>query len=566
MSNWRTPPEPIPESQIAARHEADVVVVGLGYAGTTALRAAAEGGAKVIGIEQMTKEKFSTWGKDIGHINSKFLAGRGVPAVDPIEYFNEWMRRAGGRANPELVMKFCKNCGDTFDWYIDMLEDTSYINVAFWPTGSKFDGEIAGYKFWPGTAQIMSAPPTPPAGEEDALGEAGRHDGPPPEMPGEGPTGVAGGSPPPGFSNPDQPDSTAVCRMNQDKAVALGAELYFGVEAMQLTMDNGRVTGVIGKTKDGTYELYSAAKTVILAAGGFGGNKEMVEELIHDVQELYREGDGSRRFGMGRSGRGIQLGIWAGGVLEAGPIPTMGGNFNTHRGLNGTFGILWLDPYGKRYCNEAFGDPVLTGMPGNQVKRGDFYNIFDSDVYEDLQWAPPAHESYDCSQRGAKEQLESAMKKAMEAGKGGCVVRAPGSSVRIVGGNTMDELLDNAELTGEVRENVRASIERYNELCRKGRDEDFGKDAKLLRPLDKWPLFLQFQKYDNRLMCTVGGLLTDGDQRVLDKNFDPIPGLMATGNNCGRRYGPQYSTPTSGVSIGICITLGREAGKFAASL
>jgi hypothetical protein len=152
----------------------------------------------------------------------------------------------------------------------------------------------------------------------------------------------------------------------------------------------------------------------------------------------------------------------------------------------------------------------------------------------------------------------------MAAGKGGVVIRAPGGSVRIVGGNNMEELLDNAELTGSVRDNVRASIERYNELCRLGRDEDFGKDAKLLRPLDKWPLFLQFQHYDNRLMCTVGGLLTDEDQRVLDKNFDPIPGLMATGNTCGRRFGPQYSTPTAGVSIGICITLGREAGKFAA--
>ena len=561
MSNWRTPPPPIPESEIATRHAADVVVVGLGYAGTTALRAAAEAGAKVIGLEQMTEERFTTWGKDIGHINSKFLASRGVPTVDPIAYFNEWMRRAGGRANPGLVMKFCQNCGDAFDWYIDMLEDTSYINVAFWPSGRKFDGEIAGYKFWPGTAQIMSPMPPPPADMEGPGGPEEEFDG----LMDDGEGGFS--APPPHNmpSDPEHPDSAAVCRLNQKKAEALGAELFFGMEAMQLTMDGGRVTGVICKDRDGRHHLYAASKYVILAAGGFGGNREMVAELIHDIQELYRPGDGSRRFGSGRSGRGIQLGIWAGGVLEAGPIPTMGGNFNTHRGLNGTFGILWLDPDGNRYCNESFGDPVISGMPGNQVKRGTFFNIFDSDIYEDLQWAPPAHESYDCSQAGSKEALDNAMEKALAAGKGGCVVRAPGSSVRVVAGRNMEELLDNAELTGQVRENVRKSIERYNELCRKGRDEDFGKDAKLLRPLDKWPLFLQFQKYDNRLMCTVGGLLTDADQRVLDQNFQPIPGLMATGNTCGRRYGPQYSTPTAGVSIGICITLGREAGKFAAN-
>lgn len=65
------------------------------------------------------------------------------------------------------------------------------------------------------------------------------------------------------------------------------------------------------------------------------------------------------------------------------------------------------------------------------------------------------------------------------------------------------------------------------------------------------------------MLCTVGGLLTDANQNVLDQNFDPIPGLYATGNCCGRRFGSQYSTPTAGISIGIAITLGREVGRDA---
>jgi predicted oxidoreductase len=130
----------------------------------------------------------------------------------------------------------------------------------------------------------------------------------------------------------------------------------------------------------------------------------------------------------------------------------------------------------------------------------------------------------------------------------------------------MEELLDNAELTGQLRENVKNSILRYNEICKAGRDDDFGKDAKLLRPLDQWPMFIQFNdlNYLGRIMCTCGGLLTDERQNVLDDDFEPIPGLYATGNCCGRRFGPQYSTPTAGVSIGMCVTLGREAGKEAA--
>jgi succinate dehydrogenase/fumarate reductase flavoprotein subunit len=158
------------------------------------------------------------------------------------------------------------------------------------------------------------------------------------------------------------------------------------------------------------------------------------------------------------------------------------------------------------------------------------------------------------------------MEKALAAGKGGAISRAPNGPVRIVAGRTMDELLDNAELTGQLRENVKNSILRYNAICQAGRDDDFGKDAKLLRPLDQWPLFIQFNDFNylGRIMCTCGGLLTDERQNVLDDEFEPIPGLYATGNCCGRRFGPQYSTPTAGVSIGMCVTLGREAGKEAA--
>jgi succinate dehydrogenase/fumarate reductase flavoprotein subunit len=357
---------------------------------------------------------------------------------------------------------------------------------------------------------------------------------------------------------------TGVAKANIEKAKALGAEVFFGFSGYYLTKENGRVTGMVAKeTRTGEYHLFTASKGVILSAGGFGGNGEMMDDLVHDMVDLYREGDGSTKRGMGRNGSGIKMGVWAGGNVEAGTLPIMGGNFNAHRGINGTFGILWLDPKGKRYCNETFGDPVITGFVGNQMPRGTYFNIIDSKIAEDLEWAVPAHEGYDGSH--GSESLQWSMDQALAAGKGGCDIFAPGGTIRMVGGRNMEELLDNAELTGTLRENVKNSIERYNELCRKGRDEDFGKDAKLLRPLDAWPLFIQFNTYTSRMLCTVGGLVTDENQCVLDRAFEPIPGLYASGNTCGRRFGPQYSTPTAGVSIGIAITLGREAGKAAAA-
>ncbi len=64
-----------------------------------------------------------------------------------------------------------------------------------------------------------------------------------------------------------------------------------------------------------------------------------------------------------------------------------------------------------------------------------------------------------------------------------------------------------------------------------------------------------------KIMTTVGGVITDGDQNALDKDFKPIPGLYVSGNDCGRRFGTEYITPTPGVSLGMAITLGRECGR-----
>lgn len=571
MSSWRTPPAPIPEDQIKVTHTADVVVVGLAHAGSAAVRAAAEAGAKVIGIEEKTEKTYNVWGADYGHINSKFLESRGVPKVDPIDYYGEMMRRSGGRANPGLVMRFCQNAGTAFDWYTDMVEDFSQVSIAFWPGGTKFDGEMAGYRFWPGTAKFP--PPSgfggPPGGGPDGPGGPGEK----PDLPGGVPSMDDPQGPPPMESGPKvdaleivatRPSLLGLCKANQKKAIDLGGEMLYGMSAVDIIKENGRVTGIIAQDKAGDYHKFTAQKAVILAAGGFGGNKEMLEDLLPDFNGLF---SGDERFprGMGRKGMALKLGVWAGGRLEAGPIATMGGNFNTPRGFNCVHGLLWLDPNGKRFCNECFGDPVLTGFQGNQMKHGTYFNLFDSKVLEDLQWAVPAHEGFDNTDAQYIRNVTVAMEKAKAAGKGGAISRAPNGPVRIVCGNNMEELLDNAELTGSLRENVKASILRYNELCEKGRDDDFGKDAKLLRPLDQWPLFLQFNdfNYVGRIMCTCGGLLTDERQNVLDDGFDPIPGLYATGNCCGRRYGPQYSTPTAGLSIGMCVTLGREAGKEA---
>ena len=67
------------------------------------------------------------------------------------------------------------------------------------------------------------------------------------------------------------------------------------------------------------------------------------------------------------------------------------------------------------------------------------------------------------------------------------------------------------------------------------------------------------EKGDSDAMVTLGGLVTDKYQNVLDDNCYPIPGLYAIGNTCGQRFGIQYSTPTAGNCCGHAMTNGYVA-------
>ena len=51
---------------------------------------------------------------------------------------------------------------------------------------------------------------------------------------------------------------------------------------------------------------------------------------------------------------------------------------------------------------------------------------------------------------------------------------------------------------------------------------------------------------------------------VLDKNWDPIPGLYAAGNTVGYRFGSSYESLLHGCSNGLAACHGYVAGESAA--
>lgn len=160
----------------------------------------------------------------------------------------------------------------------------------------------------------------------------------------------------------------------------------------------------------------------------------------------------------------------------------MGSNTATVPGVS-TFGILWLDRNGQRFCNEIFGGPEFAGFPASQMPQGTYYNIFDEHILDDLEWAFPAIRASTPPIRRPVENLRAAMDRARETPQDGtrnCEPILSGICFsyladNLYSGETPEELTQNAGIEGELAEHIAGSIRRYNELCAAGGTRILGK-------------------------------------------------------------------------------------------
>ena len=124
--------------------------------------------------------------------------------------------------------------------------------------------------------------------------------------------------------------------------------------------------------------------------------------------------------------------------------------------------------------------------------------------------------------------------------------------------DTLDEL---ADLIGVPKDTFLKTVERYNELCAKGHDDDFGKRPELMFDITKPPFTAL--KFGGALLCVIGGLEVNEFGQVLDDNFEPMKGLYAAGNVAGGLYGYDYSTLCLGNSHARCVLFGKLAAEHA---
>ena len=329
-------------------------------------------------------------------------------------------------------------------------------------------------------------------------------------------------------------------------------ETYYSTPAVQLVTEGGRVTGVIAKNKDGKYIRFNASKAVILATGDYTNNAAMVDHWCPDIAEFDK-----KQFG--KTGDGHLLALSAGAEMEPLGHTKMMHDFDSALMFEEPF--LFLNMNGERFTNEYTGfvymGNLLKYQPSFKGKnldadhkdgsKGWYCAIYDS-----------SYTSWD------KDEFVDGMvpPQVMEKFIPGAVEDPKGVFRNLIDLHRCDTLEELANELGIPYDKMKESIDRYNELCDRKCDTDFGKPAKYMHKIEKAP-FWGARKHI-RVSAGVSGVITNENAQALKADGTPIPGLYCAGNLGGPFYGgADYPFHQTGLSLGRCYTFGMIAAKHA---
>lgn len=578
--DWLGKAPVIADADITETIETDVVVVGGGHSGLLAALGAVDEGAKVAVIETQPWSAFvdinnsganmgGWYGEDIGHVNSQWLLDQGYGPYNTGEIAYEFIKRASGRADPDLIKLYVQNSGPMVDRemeiyraaearrktedgavlinkelhgkdgvtvdYSDMLSYPLAVNHHQHDEDTAYPIVVGDFKTWPCNIQFYG------------------HQG-----------------------NNIEYFVKYICYYCQEH----GATWYFEHTGTVLTQnDAGDVTGVIAEdvNNPGKYKKFVAKKGVIVACGDFKGNPEMEWALLNEQQELHERSGGTVEdwaYTGTRNGSGQKMMCWAGAMMQAGPR----GSMSFGGGPSGPWGsapLLQLNASGKRFYNEA-SIPTAAAICTRQVAGPACY-VSDKNIFESLFQNGLDHGS---GNYGWTEMFD-AFKAGFDAIQPGNPEGAQVSGYfvaeslgfmksTIFCANTLSELADFLGYTGDAKQNFLDSVAHYNELCKSEMgDSDYGKDKKLMIPVEEGPFYGgkgEFSGKQNIGLVTLAGVISDSELRVA-RNGDkstPIKGLYTCGNCLGGRFGLSYVTPMAGCSVGMAQTHGWIAGKNAA--
>ena len=437
---------------------ADVVVVGAGGAGLSAAIEATAKGASVIVLEKMPHVGGNT------AICGGLVPGPGtelqkLSGIDdsPAKYIEDIETATAGTCDPELVKVAVDEAVDLVPWFESL--GAEFLKVV----------PFAGH-----TVDRLH--------QEKSLSGAG------------------------------------IAKVLKDAAEKNGAQILLETPATELIQDaDGKIVGVKAKRANGT-EVEIAAKAVILAAGGFAGNQEMLAEYIPEMAGVGLCGSPAN------VGDGIKMGLAVGADVAYIDSYCPHASVNPEKVYLVTWeaymrGGILVNGDGERFVNEPMGYAKCAPIVAAQKN---VYMIIDDYI------------------RSVVEKM------------------ATYDDVTVKAANVTE--LANA--IGIDADKLAATIEAYNQSVVTGSDA-YGR-TRFEKPLEGNLYAINVETF---MLFTTGGLRIDADARVLDTPGAVIPGLYSAGENAGTGVtGHGYAGYITGDGLLSALTFGRIAGRNAADL
>lgn len=311
-----------------------------------------------------------------------------------------------------------------------------------------------------------------------------------------------------------------------------GAKVLLNTRATELITENGAVTGVVADDGETVYTV--KADAVLLATGGYGYNKDLLEGDMKNA--LYygpvsSTGDGLlMATAIGADTRLLEYGKrYPNGIEVSEGIAksTINGNIPAWK-----LSAILVNKEGVRVVNEKASNRTILETELQQTGQ-QLYLVMDQatfDVWKDAL-------GYDVS----------------------AYLEANGTTTPVFGHG--DTLAEAAAAAGVDAAALEATVETYNGYVEAGEDAEFGRGAEYLTvKIGDGPYYIVEQK--PRFATTMGGLVIDEALEVINTDGAVIPGLYAAGEVVG---GVMGDDSPSGANNGWAVTSGKLAAESIAA-
>lgn len=473
--------------------DVDVVVIGFGIAGGCAAVSAAAEGARVLVLERAAAAGGTT-----AMAGGHFYLGGGTAVQqatgndDSPDEMYKYLVAVSRDPEHDKIRAYCDGSVEHFNWLEDLgfqFERSYYPGKVVVPPGTEGLSYTGNEKVWPFCEQ---AKPAPRGHSVPVPGELG--------------------------------GAALVVDLLVKRADELGVQIRYETGATNLILDDdGVVVGVAWKhfTETGAVR----AKAVIIAAGGFAMNADMVAEHTPALGRQRR----TKHHGLvapyilgnpNDDGLGIRMGVSAGGATK-----NMDELFIT----------------AAAYPPEILLTGVIVNKEGKRFVAEDSYHSRTSAFVLEQ----PDQIAYLIVDEAHTEMPEMPL-------------------IRFLDGYETIAEMEGA--LGIPAGNLAATLDRYNEFAAKSQDPDFHKQPEFLAAQDNGP-WAVFDLSLGRAMYsgfTIGGLAVTVDGQVLGEDGAVIAGLYAVGA-CASNIAQDGKGYASGTQLGEGSFFGRRAGSHAAA-